>query len=41
MVVTVFSIAQGELERTLAAGERDQPETLFSRVIGVMGGRRE
>ncbi len=41
MVVTLFSIAQAELERILAAGERDQPETLFSRVISVMGGRRE
>ena len=41
VVVTMFSIAQAELERILAAGERDQPETLFSRVIGVMGGRRE
>ena len=41
MVVTLFSIAQAELERVLAAGERDQPETLFSRVISVMGGRRE
>jgi len=40
MVVTVFSIAQAELERKLAAGERDQPETLFSRVIKVMGGSR-
>jgi polar amino acid transport system permease protein len=41
MVVTLFSIAQAELERVLAAGERDQPETLFSRMIGVMGGRRD
>ena len=41
MVVTVFSIAQAELERKMAEGERDQPETLFSRVIKVMGGRRE
>jgi polar amino acid transport system permease protein len=41
MVVTVFSIAQAEVERILAAGERDQPETLFSRVISVMGGRRD
>ena len=40
-VVTLFSIAQAELERVLAVGERDRPETLFSRVIGVMGGRRE
>ncbi|MCH8813876.1 MAG: amino acid ABC transporter permease, partial [Chloroflexi bacterium] len=41
MVVTVFSIAQAELERMLAVGERAQPETLLSRVISVMGGRRE
>jgi polar amino acid transport system permease protein len=41
VVVTLFSVAQAELERVLAAGERDRPETLFSRVIGVMGGRRE
>ncbi len=39
--VTVFSIVQAELERALAAGERERPETLFSRVISIMGGRRE
>ena len=41
IVVTLFSIGQAELERILAAGERERPETLFSRVIGVMGGRRD
>jgi polar amino acid transport system permease protein len=40
-VVTAFSFLQAEAERILAAGERDQPETLFSRVLGVMGGRRD
>lgn len=40
VVVTVFSFLQAEVERLLAAGERDQPETLFSRVIAAVGGRR-
>jgi polar amino acid transport system permease protein len=40
VVVTGFSIAQAEIERWLAAGERERPETLFSRMISVMGGRR-
>lgn len=39
-VVTAFSVLQAEVERLLAAGQRDQPETLFSRVLTVMGGRR-
>ncbi len=39
-MVTIFSIGQAELERWLAVGERDQPETLFSRALLVMGGRR-
>jgi polar amino acid transport system permease protein len=39
-MTTVFSIAQAELERWLSAGERDRPETLFSRVIRVMGRSR-
>jgi len=38
--VTVFSIMQAELERALTVGERERPETLFSRVITIMGGRR-
>ena len=37
---TIFSVLQAELERALAVGERERPETLFSRVISVMGGRR-
>jgi polar amino acid transport system permease protein len=40
MVVTIFSFGQAELERHLAMGERDRPETLLSRVIGVMGAGR-
>ncbi len=38
---TVFSILQAELERVLAVGDRDRPETLFSRAMAIMGGRRE
>lgn len=41
VVVTGFSILQAELERRLAAGEREQPETLLSRAMTIMGGRRE
>ena len=37
---TVFSILQAELERTLAVSQREQPETLFSRMLAIMGGRR-
>ena len=37
---TVFSILQAELERVLAAGERERAQTLFSRMIDLMGGRR-
>lgn len=40
VVVTFFSLLQAELERALAAGERDRPETLLSRAMAVMGGRR-
>lgn len=40
VVVTAFSLIQAEVERLLAAGERDQPETLLSRVISIVGGRR-
>ena len=38
--VTIFSILQAEVERALSVGERERPETLFSRVITIMGGRR-
>lgn len=37
---TVFSILQAELERVLAVGDRERPQTLFSRVLDLMGGRR-
>jgi polar amino acid transport system permease protein len=40
VVVTGFSFLQAELERLLAVGEREQPETLFSRAMGVLGARR-
>jgi polar amino acid transport system permease protein len=40
VVVTGFSLLQAELERLLAAGEREQPETLFSRALGILGARR-
>ncbi len=40
VVVTGFSLAQAEIERVLAAGERERPETLFSRAVTIMGGRR-
>ena len=40
VVVTGFSLLQAELERLLAAGEREQPETLFSRAMAVLGARR-
>ena len=38
---TIFSVLQAELERALAVGQRERAETLFSRVLSVMGGRRE
>jgi polar amino acid transport system permease protein len=41
VVVTAFSMLQAELERLLAAGERERPQTLFSRAMAIMGGRRE
>ena len=37
---TVFSLLQAELERLLAAGERDRPQTVFSRALAIMGSRR-
>jgi len=40
VVVTGFSLVQAEIERVLAAGERERPETLFSRAVTIMGGRR-
>jgi len=40
VVVSAFSLLQAELERMLAAGERERPETLLSRAMSVMGGSR-
>ena len=40
VIVTGFSLLQAELERLLATSERDQPETLFSRAMAVLGARR-
>ncbi len=40
-MVTVFSVFQAELERLLAISERERPQTLFSRALNLMGGRRE
>jgi polar amino acid transport system permease protein len=39
-MTTILSIGQAELERRLSVGERDRPETLFSRALGVMGRSR-
>ena len=40
VVVTVFSFLQAEVERLLTAGERDRPQTLFSRAMAIMGSGR-
>jgi polar amino acid transport system permease protein len=40
VLVSVFSLLQAELERALAISERERPETLFSRAVAVIGGRR-
>jgi polar amino acid transport system permease protein len=41
VIVTLFSLGQAELERWLSGGDRERPETLFSRTMTVMGaGRR-
>jgi len=37
---TVFTILQAELERALAIGDRERPETLFSRVAAILRRRR-
>ena len=39
-MTSVFSLLQAELERALSVGERERPETLFSRALTIMGGRR-
>ena len=40
VLVSIFSLLQAELERLLAVGERERPETLLSRALTLMGGRR-
>ncbi len=40
VLVTIFSLLQAELERVLAVSERERPETLVSRALTLMGGRR-
>jgi polar amino acid transport system permease protein len=40
VMVSVFSLLQAELERALTVSERERPETLFSRALTVLGGRR-
>ncbi len=39
-MTTALSVLQAEIERVLSVGERERPETLFSRVLTIMGGRR-
>ncbi|MEX0682799.1 MAG: amino acid ABC transporter permease [Dehalococcoidia bacterium] len=38
-MTTVFSLLQAELERVLAVGDRDRPQTLLSRAMDLMGQR--
>jgi polar amino acid transport system permease protein len=38
VMVTVFSALQAELERVLSASERERTETLFSRMLAIVGG---
>ena len=40
VLVSVFSLLQAELERALTVSERERPETLFSRALTILGGRR-
>ncbi len=40
VMVSVFSLLQAELERALTVSERERPETLLSRALTVLGGRR-
>ncbi len=41
VLVTIFSTLQAELERRLAVSERERPESLLSRMLTIIGGRRE
>jgi polar amino acid transport system permease protein len=38
-ITSIFSVLQAELERALAVGDRERNQTLFSRVLELMGGR--
>ena len=40
VMTTAFSVVQAEVERRLAVGERERPETIFSRMLRIIGGRR-
>ncbi|MEX0799738.1 MAG: amino acid ABC transporter permease [Dehalococcoidia bacterium] len=40
VMVSIFSLLQAELERALTVSERDRPETLLSRAMGLVAGRR-
>jgi polar amino acid transport system permease protein len=40
VLVSIFSLLQAELERALTISERERPETLFSRMLTIVGGRR-
>ena len=40
VMVSIFSLLQAELERALTVSERERPETLLSRAVAVIGGRR-
>jgi len=39
-MTSAFSLLQAEVERLLAVGERERPETLLSRALTIIGGRR-
>jgi polar amino acid transport system permease protein len=40
VMVSIFSLGQAELERVMAVSERERPQTLLSRALSAMGGRR-
>ena len=40
VMVSIFSLLQAELERALTISERERPETLFSRALAIVSGRR-
>ena len=40
VLVSIFSLLQAELERVVAVSERERPETLFSRALSIVSGRR-